>query len=272
LDSHEGRWLVLHQNQIVKTVSEFEVIPRTLRTLLLGADTLGHVFGESWLWTPKRARGPPAAPDSVFLLLGDRATERIDTIARFRGEDQEGAAIVRMVRGYPLVVPNNPLASRDLGVVFPDGWVALVRHDPYRVDWRRPDSSWITGGPLPFKRIPVDRADQCAAMERLLEEERECDPRLLPGWPDVLPPFVREHVHTPVVFTVPDGRVVIQRTPSRDAPGTRYDVVDRNSRLDAVIRLDPGEQLVRIAPSFLFTLTTDEFDLQTLRRRPWSGG
>lgn len=49
----------------------------------------------------------------------------------------------------------------------------------------------------------------------------------------------------------------------------RYDVVDREGRLDAILILPPNEAVVGFGRSSVYVVETSELDLQRLRRHPW---
>jgi hypothetical protein len=162
------------------------------------------------------------------------------------------------------------LASRDWGLLFLDGWLAVARVDPYRVDWRRPDGEWITGEPLPFRKIRVDEEQKCAALQPMLGERTPCDPSVIPWWPESVPPFVKKF---PLVLLgpTPDGQLFIRRTPKIDDSGIRYDIVDREGRLAGVLPLPDGVRLIGSGARSIYTLVIGPEGLQTLRRHPWVG-
>lgn len=73
-------------------------------------------------------------------------------------------------------------------------------------------------------------------------------------------------------MAAPDGRLVIRRAPSARSPEPRYDVIDRQGRLSAVIRLPADQAIVGFGPGSVYTVAVEEFDLQKLRRHPWPEG
>ncbi len=58
-----------------------------------------------------------------------------------------------------------PLAHQDDWAVASDGSVAVVRAEPYRVEWLRPDGSVAVGPPVHYEPVPVSTAEK----ERWLE-------------------------------------------------------------------------------------------------------
>ena len=76
-----------------------------------------------------------------------------------------------------------PLAGGEEPILFPDGWVAIARIDPYRVDWRSPDGQWTHGAPLPFTTVRLDARER----EAFARSHRWA--RGLPTWPETAPAF-----------------------------------------------------------------------------------
>ncbi|HEX7049808.1 MAG TPA: hypothetical protein VF188_06300 [Longimicrobiales bacterium] len=268
VDSYSWRWNLLAGPLIVSTIGENRVLNRLLGRHLSGLDARGRVVGRGRL-RRSDVRARRGAPDSVPLLMGQRASEHLDTIAQLDALDRSGATRLPARDGLlPALIGNNPLASQDEALLFLDGWVAIARTEPYRVDWRSPDGRRMQGPALPFDRIEVDRREKCAAIERLFRGRRRCEPSILPGWPETVPPFLPDP-RVPVLFAAPDGAVVITRAPTADSRGHRYDVVDRKGRLVGVIQLPAEVRLIGFGPHSVYTVLTDSLDLQTLRRHPW---
>ena len=51
-------------------------------------------------------------------------------------------------------------------LMFTDGWIALVRVEPYRVEWRTPDGQWRPGPEVPWEWPRADAREKAAAVER----------------------------------------------------------------------------------------------------------
>jgi hypothetical protein len=264
------RWHIVHGQRLVSSSGADRSLNRQLGPLLSGADTLGHVLGVTGYAPPGSARASRDDAELLNLLLGDRSTERLDTLARIGGMGAAG----RIVTGgaQRSMISSHPLATEEQALLFPDGWVAVARLDPYRVDWRTPAGEWVHGDPLPFERIPVDSRERCAALGQTRDF---CNHRAVPDWPDALPPFLRPArpsdvaAGTMMLQAAPDGRLLIRRTPSVAVQGTRYDAVDRRGRLTGTITLPANEAIVGAGARHLYTVATDEFDLQHLRRYAW---
>lgn len=268
-DGYSGRWSVWVRDGFA-TTQRHSPYPQLVEESILGTDHLGHVLIQQG-YRFSGAFGHPTAADSLVLLLARRDWEVVDTVARVAGA---GAAAHRRPPsgGRPGVIAFNPLAAQDQALLYPDGWIAVARQSPYRVDWRAPDGRWRTGRPLPFVPIKLDRAAKCAVWrESGLSPLMDCDPDFLPEWPEVLPPF---HLRpsgerTPVLLASPDGALLIRRTRFLGPSETTYDIVGRHGELVGVLLLPADERLVGFGQASAYVLRRDEWDLQTLVRYPW---
>jgi hypothetical protein len=174
------------------------------------------------------------------------------------------------LRGLPpTVIIGTPFSSEDRALLFPDGWIAVVRLQPYRVDWRRPDGHWVRGPLLPFHPRRVTAQERVWAMTRAYGRALR-DTEQLSGWPEIVPPFLSwNRGRAPVLLALPDGRLAIARTPTASDSTNRYDLVDRTGALTAVLRLPPYEAIVGFGARSVYVVATDEDDAQRLRRHPW---
>lgn len=262
-DPRYRRWHILAGAQIVSTLPANYPPTVLLGTVLAGADTFGHVLGVRPL---AGAAVSPIFPDSQLLVLIDRSDERTRTVARLGARGRHG--ITKSMSGSNVRIGPNPLAGEDMALLFPDGWIAIVYEQPYRVDWRSPDGMWRRGEPLPFRKIPVNSEEKCAATQRM-DGRRvgECEQQSLGEWPEYLPPMIRSVV--PALVAAPDGRILIRRVVSAGANSRRYDVVDRSGHLSATLTLSAGDEIVGSSGTFIYVVRTGELGLQRLRRHPW---
>jgi hypothetical protein len=279
-DSYTSRWLLLQGARIVATLSEQGSLNRLLKSTLSGADDFGHVLGTSGAVYTGLVPHSAGVADSLLLLLADRKSQRVDILARLKGTGSAGYVVRKPQNGRPgRIISSSPLASHDQALLFHDGWIALAWLKPYRVDWRSPNGRWIRGAPLPFSPIKVDDREKCAAMARWFGAAGPfgaggaCDPASLPGWPEIIPPFLPTRPlgsgPATALFAMPDGRLLIARTPTSASPQHSYDVIDRAGRLTASFSLGANESVIGFGTRALYTLTTGEAGVQALRRHPW---
>lgn len=263
-DEYSGRWLMLRHNQVVSTISEGGALNLLLGGELAGASDRGKILG---LADALRR----VSSDSLTLVLADLVSGRADTIARVRARrGGRFTMLPRTASGRDAVLIGNPLETEEQALLLPDGWIALARLDPYRVDWRSPDGRWTLGAPLPFQRRSVDRAERCWAIERIVRTAATCTVDVA-GWPETVPPFVPRGPNRALLplLAAPDGRLVIARRSSRVAPESRYDFIDRSGRLTGVLVLPGHEALLGFGRGSLYVASADADGIATVRRHPW---
>ena len=246
-----------------------------------GADRFGRVLGvEGFSYPDDVLAMSRVEADSLRILLTtgsvlDWEPGNQETIAEVGGQGRFGES--RQVR-FGQWYYTSPLATEGQAWLFWDGWVAVAHPDPYRVDWRRPDGEWVRGAALPFDRVPATDWQKCFSATGDRNRDACDSPGLakyveLPS-PDHVPPFVmaRHDRTTPggiAVQPAPNGMLLIQRTLMADAPGRRYDVIDRTGSLRGTIRLPENRTIVGSGSSSLYVVTKHNPDGVTLSRHPW---
>lgn len=266
--SDNRRWLVLKGAQIVMTLPPDAPVVSSGRTPL-GVDTLGRVLswndGPRFLGERVMARG-----DSVALLLMDRRSGSIDSIGRVRvsGGRVEASLDARGRRTISFR-QSSPFEMMEPALLFPDGWIAVVRREPYRVEWRSPGGAWRIGASIPVARVRIDATERRATMRFSAEQygSKVGDPAMYERWPEYLPAIAPYRTY-PVVPTS-DGLIAIRRTRSARAPEPRYDIVDRTGRVVQRLVLSPGEAIVAFGRGTVYVVRTDEDGVLYLERRAW---
>jgi hypothetical protein len=254
------RWLLFDGARVVATLSPVAPMVAATKPTARGTDTLGHVFTAG---TIAGQDGPMG--DSIALLRVSRATGQVDTLTRLK------AVVARQTserdeKGFvSFTVPTVRTAEEALP--FPDGWVAVIRLDPYRVDWRSPGGRWTLGAALPVPVVRMDDREKRAYVERIANATGQVvkPPESITDWPATVPPYQSPSP----LFASPDGRAIIPRLPSADHPETRYDVVSRLGVLESQLTMPPNERIVGIGAKSVYVAVTDNDGIQRLRRHPW---
>lgn len=258
------RWLLIHGARVVRTVTG-PIAGYQTSGEIEGLDTSGHVLDvqprNPWL---------RRSVDSLALILGDSGTRRADTLARLKGGGRNGyAELVRPGR-HRTIFYMNPLATEEQAILFSDGWVAVARVDPYRVDWRAPTGAWRRGQPLPHQTVPVSQEEKCFALDQWAGEAGWCDQAdALPAWPRFLPALPHPWPPHPILLALPDGRLAVRRTTSTRSSAVSYDIVDRAGRLVAILDIPVRDRLLAFGTRSVYVLEMDEDHVQTLRRHSW---
>jgi hypothetical protein len=264
-DSRNGRWLLLHGATIAATVGpDAPVIMSGARTPL-GADDQGHVIFTTGIGGGVGTSPIPSRRDSVLLARAARATGQVDTVVALRSRPATITVEGPADKPTSVSVRVNPLATGELAALFSDGWIAIARLDPYRVDWMAPDGTRINGTPLPFTRVRLDEREQRAFLDRRAARTGTTppDPATLPEWPEYVPPFLSESL-----LRAPDGRLWIRRTPTAANPHPPYDVVDRRGALVARVAVGKAVEVIGFGQAAVYTAATDDTGIQHVQRRP----
>ncbi len=297
IDGANRRWLILDGPEFVDTWGVQRVPTETV-----GMEFQGIVGGERIVGLrthrysalegmPGLALAPHNADSVAVLMMAGHWREepgaRLDTLAVIAGPGNRSFCMSTFRDGAPggaQIGGCSPVSGGDLVVPYPDGWIAILHHAPYRVAWRTPTGAWIQGRPLPSAlRSLSSPEEQCLAL-RLYPFRggvgEPCSRGELAGrdFPPHVPPFLRLSTlrmagpGTPGAFATPEGRLVVRRTPELRVQENRYDLINREGTLEAVLSLPANEAIVGFGPSSVYVVETDEVELQTLRRHPWPWG
>jgi hypothetical protein len=219
----------------------------------------------------------PVSADSVPLLRYDRSTRKRDTVGYIRppknNANVQGGASRQSIR----IGGANPFAPRDEWAVTADGRVAVIRSPEYRVDWTSPARA--TGGALPYSRINVSEKHK----EQWRNTQRNATMIMVGNnngrvtssagtppagqiqeptdWPDVLPPFLQN-----AAAVAPNGNIWIARTRDATSDVPTYDVLDASGRVAERVALPKQTRVVGFGNGVVYTVRTDEDDLQYLQR------
>jgi hypothetical protein len=254
------RWLVFDGARIVATLAPDAPGVATTKGIARGVDELGNVYSAEFLPPGNRPIG-----DSTALMRIKRSNGQADTVARLKALVPRRTSSANKDGYFEFSLPIAAMA--DEAVPFADGWVAVVRSEPYRVEWRAPDGKWTRGAPLPYTPIRMDDKEKRAFMMRLAAPtgKTPSPPDSIPDWPATVPAY-----RSPVqLLAATDGRLLIPRLATADNPGTRYDIVNRRGSLDAQLVLPANARVVGFGPSSVYLAVTDDDGIQRLRRHPW---
>lgn len=266
LDSFNGRIILLDGARVVRTLSENEPLALALGTSIAGASARGHLLGAS------RAplQSASGEPQRLALLLATRGGTGADTIGSLLSTAAP-VVISQRSSGPANLFVGNPLSSQEQAALSLDGWIAVARLDPYRIDWRRPDGQWVRGAPIEAAAAAVSEREKCFALRRWRGNDAPCDPATVQGWPTRLPPFLKPASNgaPPTLLLDDAGNAVVTRTPSADHPLARYDLVDRGGKRIGVISLPGSRSIVGFGHGHVFIAATDADGLQSIERYRW---
>ncbi len=256
------RWVLFAGGRISGVLGADADVVRVTRNVVRGVDTLGHVL--SGPIYPPASASSPSQGDSVPLQLLSRATAKVDTIVR---------VWVPVPRRTPF--PDRPgffifapptMSMFESSALAPDGWIAVMRTAPYRVDWRAPDGRWVKGQPIRFPAVAITEREKLFYLEKNPDPSNpKRGPESITDWPATVPAVGNLRW----LLIAPDGRVAIQRHPSADHPDERYDIVNRRGGLDGQLLMLPGERIIGFGAKSAYVIHTNSDGIQTLRRHAW---
>jgi hypothetical protein len=223
--------------------------------------------------------------DSTAVVRYDRATARMDTVARLWRPE---ARVQRS--GGNVRVSGIMMEGRDDWAVGPDGRVAVLRANGYSVDWHLPDGAVVSGPQNPHEALPISRADKEAYLEEsssgglmvmtTSSSSGESSTRMSRGgsfgggsrpaiddseWAETFPPFRPDRSRVS-----PAGEVWVQRWLPSDQP-QRMDVFDSTGILRGSVEIPEGSRLIGFGRGsgdgeVAYLVRTDDLGLQWLER------
>jgi hypothetical protein len=275
VEQRTSRWHLLAGDKVVATLPPDNAAYIALRRQALGADARGNLVATSAFIDDKAASIPANGPDSMWLVRANRRSGRIDTLTRLKAQKSSIRTVTNArgeVAGVSIFMA--PFSAPEQVGLFEDGWMAIARVEPYRVDWMSPDGKITKGRAIPWPSSKITEKDlefmyasrggkapttpeQIAARKQQLDEQM----KLLP---EALPPFAVQ-----ALIPADDGTVLIRRNQTASQPLARYDLVDRSGRLRGTIVLDKGESITAVSRKWAYVVYVDDDGLNFLRRHPW---
>lgn len=256
------RWLILATDSIVATTAPDQAVILATAGSLHGADASGNVLARRTAPLSDIGGGRRRASSSLVRVVF--ASGRSDTIATV-----QGITVESQTRGAP---PTQTIASfqvtgapADLSVIFPDGWIAIVRSDPYRAEWISPSGTRVLGAPIPETRVRFTEDEKRFWHDALLRDsgsDRAFDYSTVP-----FTEFVASFRGP--ALPAPDGSLLVPRERSRAAPGNDYDIIDRRGARVRTIHLPWTERIVGFGPTAVYVSVKDDDGIERLHRHSW---
>jgi hypothetical protein len=174
---------------------------------------------------------------------------------------------------FGMIAPT-PFAARDEWVVAPDGSLAVVRTEPYHVEWTSPGGVVVRGAAVAHDAIPVGSAEKeewrlearsRTGMLTTTDAQGKTTQRLVPvpepaSWPKTKPPFVAP------AMIASDGTVWIERSRAVSDPATSYDVFARDGRHLERVTMSRNRRVAGFGRGVVYVTSKDDDDLLRLER------
>jgi hypothetical protein len=235
-----GRWLVLDGVSPRATIGPDSVPVREMGAMLLGGDASGQVLAMRGVG----ARVPLPAlahAETLLVLLGAINRERVDTVARLRGT---AAKMHRFAFADTLGtnLAANPMLVHPQVALAPDSWLAIAFAAPFRVDWRRPDGTWIRGSEIGAPaRLPtaIDKRQAILARWGGVPAAATIRLSIFDDWPSATPAFLEDALHITV-----EGCLVVRRFRAGGTDVVSHEVIDRKAQRAAILEIPSTHRLV----------------------------
>jgi len=279
-DRGSRRWLLLRGSTVVATLPPDTPSPQA-------ASGYGRVLeGISWHGEGLASSYPTTGSGIAGQLVAVRFSRNggtLDTVTAAVKRLNERAAVpttVEPLRSSTARPPGRrpvysiPFEAVDHVIMFPDGTIAVVRSGPYQVEWCLKSAPCQSGPILSERDEPMTREKQGVFLAWLTSTAGwppTNDLGATADWPVVVPAFIRPPAgldQSPLV-ALPDGRLLVWRTPDTERREGRYDLVDRRGRRVSEVRLPLGHRIVGVGRTSVYVAAADPDGLQRLQRHPW---
>lgn len=231
-----------------------------------GADRRGRIYYVGSRYAGD-GRHIGAAADSAPLIRWDRATNRLDTLARLRMPPIAKPATGGAPKSQVIMMRPQPFGAEDDWAVTPDGRVAIIRAADYRVEWIGADGKRSVSAPNAYQRERVTRADKDRILKPAQAMMSTGAKFSVPAgkesdfvWPDYKPPFVAHFT-----LVTPEGRIWVQRSVAEGAEPV-WDELDERGQVARRFVLPRGCRVVGFGKGVVYLTRSDEDDLLHLGR------
>jgi hypothetical protein len=276
LEPMARRGLIFNGSQVVQTVTSTSSLLASVAkpfSMFLGRDSKGAVLSQ----VMAIGKNGPNPADSMLLVRTSANGAKADTQARVSSVLGSSAAQGPQVSSRGGASPSAryvvSLQTRDQAALFPDGALAVVRANPYRVDWCLAADGCQQGAVIePSSTGISDQAKEAViawwSQTRPAFSGRR--PSETTGWPAVLPAFVvGGGFDDTAVLPEPRGNVLVERLPRAMPAASTYDLIDRGGRRIGVVRLEVNQRIVGFGPRSVYTIEVDTDGVQSLQRHEW---
>lgn len=281
MDAQTRRWLMLVGDRVAMTIPPDH--PAVVATKgAFAASTRGGQLVTAFYEPLMPGIREIGVADSMVIAIASFATGRLDTVAAARRIHQTYTGFdVPGARPFYFTSRQAFAAGEDFDIA-PNGWLAVARLDPYRVDWRAPDGRVVRGQPIPYDAVRMNEKEKAFYRQRFANQLN--GPRAFPtelsasqreavragmtrqynDFPTVMPPFTQ-----PAIVAMSDDEAFIWRTPSVEDRGYVFDVVDHHGRLVARLHMERGERIIGTGRHCVYVAAEDEDGLDHLRKHVW---
>lgn len=249
-------------------------------TMSRGSDARGRLFFQAM----PAFEGGGGIPDSANIVRYDPATKKSEVIGTIptgmTGSVSGNQGSMRVT------MRSKPLAATDAWAALPDGRVAIVRANPYRVDIVGGSGQVQRGTAVRYAPIKIGKAERDAYRERLASTRPmmvsigggggggavasgtrggASGAPVIPDeeFPEVMPPFAGRDA----VQVTPEGEIWVLRTRAASDRTPTYDIFSSTGQLMGKATLKPNSMVVGFGAGVVYVARQDpEDDLRYLEK------
>jgi hypothetical protein len=244
------------------SISGMKTLPPGALSRVRGSDASGRFYFEGSDFDPNTG----GFSDSLPVLRWDPASDRVEQITRVYGGGR--VRIQRSSGPMSLAREITPFPHLNGWVALPDGRVAIVRRDTFRIELVSPGGTRTIGPALSTKPIAV------TAAERAWYRESNTPQRMgaamasggtgaqAPGlqfedaaFPTVLPPFIAADL-----VATPEGQIWIPRSFTGADKTRRYEIYDASGKQRGSAIVDAHARVVGFGPKSVYIARTNPDD------------
>lgn len=273
-DAQTRRLIFFRGDRPAATLSAEAPVMKATDGFIIGTSQAGYI---AKAFLPRGLGRPVDQGDSILIARFSRADGRGDTLARMRsGFGGPPGSATKATPAFERAA--GPTAQReymfapvigDQAIGFPDGWIAVARMEPYRVDWIDPAGKMHRGRPIPVPVTPLDDKEKRFYLERLakLDGKPAGNPADIKDWRPAIPPFWG--FYDAALHQAPGGNLLVTRAPTAALPTPTYDFVERSGAYLGQLVLPAGQAVVGFGAHSVYVVVVDADGLESLRRHPW---
>lgn len=227
-----------------------------------GSDLSGSLYFEGDSFDPGRG----TFSDSVSILRWNPHDNRVRSVGRVWSG---GRVIVNRPSGKASLARSiTPYPALDAWAVYPNGDIAIVHHQPFRLDVANGIGAVRRGSPRSYAPLPVTAADRSAYRKKMsfvrsgaslkgggTGPQRPEDVVPDAEFPQLMPPFIASSV-----VMSPDGLLWIGRSHAAGDHLWYYDILDARGVVVAVAKIATSSKVAGFGPGIVFVARTDPAD------------
>jgi hypothetical protein len=243
-------------------ITGMKALPPGALSRVRGSDAAGRFYFEGSDFDPNTG----SFSDSLPVLRWDPATDRVDPIARVYGGGR--VRIQRPAGPMSMAREITPFPHLDAWTPLPDGRIAVIRNQPYRIDLVTASGAIQPGPVIPTTPIPVTARER--DWYRKVNTPPRVGPSLIgggtgpqsaaPQWEDASFPVTLPTFIGADVVATPEGQIWIPRSFTGADKTRKYEIYDASGRLISTAILDAHARVAGFGAKSVYVARTNPDD------------